>query len=140
MATVAAVAAIGTLLVGGYSAKVQYDASKDAKKIGDANAARALEESNEATRRLEKQQSLVLSEAKARAFAGGSDTSQSTKAYLNEMKTTFSKEVDWIKKSGASAAYIATMEGKYKSQMGKAGAFGTLASSGSSAYSAYKAG
>jgi len=132
--------AVGTLLLGGAGAKMQYDAASDAKNIANDNAIRQKAESDEAARRLGKQQDLLLSEAKARAFAGGSLLSSSTVAYMEEMKSQFKSEQDWIKKSGASAAYITRLEGKYQAKAGKAGAFGTLAGSAGNAYSAYRAG
>jgi len=111
------------------AAAQQYSAGKKADGIADANAKREEEEATEAARKLKLQQDRILGETRARSAASGIDADSGTvQAYMSEMQKNFSDELDWIKKSGASAADIRRREGSYQRQAATAKAWGTLAS------------
>ena len=105
----------------------QRSAGRKAEAIGEANARRESEEAAEATRRLKLEQEKVLSETRARAAASGVTSEGTVEAYLGEMEKNFSDELDWIKKSGASAANIQRRQGAYQRQQADAQAWGTIA-------------
>ena len=123
-----AFAAAGTVM--------QANAASDARKQGRANA-RALQEQNmEEARRLKKEQTETERRAAAAAAASGTgfgSTSQET--FLADMRKEHQSELAWLKKSGASRAAAAKMEGKIAGKQAMAGALSSAASTASSAYS-----
>lgn len=115
---------IGSALIGGIG---QIKAGKDAKKLADANAANMRAETEEAARRLEAQQAENLSTARARAAASGTTGTGSQASFIDKMGTEFGRELEWLKKSGASAASIEERRGAMERSRGFASGLGTIA-------------
>ena len=118
-------ALIGGAVIGGIG---KIKAGKDAQKLAKENAANMRAETEEAARRLEAQQAENLSTAKARAFASGTTGEGSQESFINKMGTEYTKELEWLKKSGASAAAIEERRGKYERDALRWSAIGGIAS------------
>lgn len=129
------VAAAVTVMMSMKSASDQKQAGKRAEGIERMNAAKALAESQEAARRLKLDQDKVTAETKARAAASGVTGGGTVETYLSEMQKNFKSELDWVNKSGASAANINLRRGEYQRQIANANAWGTMASGISSGLS-----
>ena len=107
------IAGVGLLISAasaGYSIYSSEKAAKEAEDIADANAAREAAEAEEMAQRAEKEAAREESLARAKAFASGVG-GESTDLYLKDLTTTNRREIDWIRKSGASKADITRSEG-----------------------------
>lgn len=135
--------AVASLAAAAYSANEQRKAGKAAKRSANEtaaaqtaaakeNAAMELKEANEEARRMGVAQKSQLSEAKARAGASGVRTTGSQLGFLERLEENQGKELDWLKKSGASRADFIKRTGAIQAGMTR--------SSGSSAYSQGKIG
>lgn len=115
---------IGSALIGGIG---QIKAGKDAKKLANENAENMRLETEESARRLAAQQSENLATARARASASGTTGTGSQASYIDKMGSEFTKELDWLKKSGASAASIEQRRGSMAKSAGMWSGLGTIA-------------
>lgn len=148
MAAITTIAAIASATIAAGAAAQQYragqKAAKSAKSIAAQNADRAKMESAEAARRLKGQQEANMSEARARAAASGIQGGGSQGQFLDTMESGYKKELDWLKKSGASAEAIELRKGELAagsaSSSAMAGAIGSISSGTQSTFQWYQAG
>jgi hypothetical protein len=116
-------------LFSGLSALENYDAAKDIEAIGDYNARLAEEQTEEQVRRMEQDQTQRLGLAQARAAASGA-SGATTDAYMNALAVSGKKEVDWLKKVGASRYDQALAEARTASNKAMSNFWGDLGSVG----------
>lgn len=119
------------------AAAQQAAAAEESRRIGDRNAARIEAETKEKARR----ESLAAKErqglTRARQAASGGAASGSNVVYLDEMIETDEKNIDWLRKSGASQADIARREGNYNYLSGMASSTSTRAAATGSKFGAF---
>lgn len=93
--------AVGTAVAGGIGrargAKQAQGAAKDQARLMRQTTA-------EAARRLERGQERTLGQAKAGVYASGIEMSGTSERYVRDMQSEMARELDWLKKSGESAA------------------------------------
>lgn len=107
----------------------QRSAANQAGAIGEKNAERIAEETEEEIRRTELAQKQKTSQTFAAQGASGIKMGGGTiNDYIKEMETVFKGDIDWMRKSSASRESIARAEGNYAKAQGKAQAWGTLSS------------
>lgn len=135
---IAAATAISALVGAGatvYSAYQKGQAAEEAEKIAEKNAQRTELETEEAARRLERQQERNQSLAKARAAASGAGGA-SVDTYLDDMEAEDERQLNWLKKSGASQAEIQRWEGRATAKAGRAGAIAGMIGGAADMFSA----
>lgn len=110
----------------------QRSAAKKAERLGEENARRAAAESQESARRLEITQKRSLATARARAGSSGFDITggDSMGDYIDELSSQYSSELDWLRKSGASAASIERRRGDIAASSARAGGWSSLLKGG----------
>jgi len=114
-----AISAAGTAysIYSGMEAKDAADRqAAEQERLARENAAAIEAETAENARRLSMQQAEREGMAMAKAAASGVKTSGSTGDYLSDMSTEHKRELDWLKKSGASQAGIAKQSGYTQAQ------------------------
>lgn len=104
------VALVVTILGTAYSVVKQEQAADEAEDIAQANARREQLEAEEEAQRLADRTARESSLIKAIAAASGAEGG-SKEAYLREFEDQRSREINWIRKSGASRASITRAEG-----------------------------
>lgn len=120
---------------------MQYSAQRSAANRAEAEAKRNADmiaaENEETARKMELQNKQAMSESRARAGASGALLSSgSTQGYLNEMKSVFNAEIDWLKRSGTMQEYNEIMRGRGIASGYRAQANIGLVKTASSAFSA----
>ena len=95
---------------------MQYQAQRSAANRAEAESKRNADmiaaENEETARKMELSNKQALAESRARAGASGTlVASGSTQGYLNEMKSVFNAEIDWLKRSGAMQSYNELLRG-----------------------------
>lgn len=124
--------------MGLFGAAKQMGAAGDAKRASRANARTQAEQNAEEARRLRSEQNETESRAKAAAAASGTGFgSTSQDMFISNMKQEHSAELQWLRKSGQSKVQSTLREGKMASRQARTAAFGTLAGTAMSAYSAF---
>lgn len=116
-----------------YGIYQQQEAQEESEAIADANAARIEAEAQETARRAEKTAQAERSTARARAAASGV-VGLSTYLHLDEMEKEQNRQIDWIRKSGASQADITTREAKATRSTTRAAQAQTIMSGAKDAY------
>ena len=99
--------AVGT----GYGIYSSEQAAKEAEGIAEDNARREAMEAEEMAQRAEKEAAREESLSRARAAASGVG-GESTDLYQEDLAKTNQREIDWIRRSGASRADITRREGQ----------------------------
>ena len=118
----------GMLAVAAYGAYNKSKAGEEGKALSAENEAAIYAENTEAIRKTKLTQSQTLSEAKATSGAGGlSMKSATVMTYLDEMKATFKKDIDWMEESRTRGMKIERQRGENIERQGRAGAIGSLA-------------
>lgn len=123
-------------VLGAASSYRQYESGKEAEKMAKENAKRARAETAEEVRRQQAANAQMEGLAKARAAAGGAKLTGTVSSYLDRLKEENLKDIDWMRRSGASRAGLEQRKGKVAKSQATAGAVGSLAGSASSFYSA----
>lgn len=118
-----AVSAVGT----GYSIYASEQAAKEAESIADDNAQREAMEAEEMAQRAEEAADRENSLARAKAAASGAG-GESSDLYLEDLESTKQREIDWIRRSGASRSSLISSEGSAKSSGIRAEGVGDLIS------------
>jgi len=118
----------GMLIAAGYSAYNQYQAGEAGEDRAEFNAQSLYEESTETIRRAKLAQKQTLSSTKAKSGASGISMKSSTvMTYLDEMKSNFKKEIDWMENARTRGVRIERQRGSDTKRQATATAFGTLA-------------
>lgn len=128
--TMAIMSAVGTglsLVQGMSAAKKQEAAAEESRRLAQKNAANIEAETMEQKRREADAQKDVEAQTRARIAASGVTGAGSPKDYLDTMEAEHAKELDWLRKSGASRASIAKSEGNIAYRQGMASASSTMA-------------
>jgi hypothetical protein len=131
---------VGAMAVSG---AVQYTQQRRAANAAEAaanrNADLIRQQNSEEVRRKQLENKQVVAESRARAGASGTLVSSgSTQTYLNEMKSVFNAEVDWLKKSGSMQAYNEVLSGKNTASGLRAGAAAGAFNTAGKIFSAYR--
>ena len=93
--------------------KRQEAAGKEAEKMAKKNAERERAETEEAARRLEKEQGRTMALARARAAASGVSGVGSTGLFLSELESENRAELDWLLEAGKTRAEDILQQGRY---------------------------
>lgn len=125
---------ISSILGTGYSIYSNIQAANEAEDIAEANADRIAAETEEQARRLEKEKARELAMGRARAYASGFTGEGSSQLVLEDLERTRTEEIEWLKRSGASRANIALMEGSTAKKQGYAQAIGQFAQGAQNTY------
>lgn len=108
------------------SYRQQKKAAKTSEQLGRMNQAAVEAETREEAFRLQENQKRALAESvamgAATGFVGGTQD-----IWQSDIQKTQSRELGWLKKSGASRAAIEGMKGVEAGQYGRAQAMGSLA-------------
>lgn len=113
----------------------QMKAAKQAGKIGEMNAANIQAETAESAYRLHQDQQRTESMMRARMAASGAKMeSGSFQLYADAMKEAHARDLDWLRRSGASQASMARYEGKTAKSSGMWQAAGSMAKGVSGLY------
>lgn len=115
----------------------QIEAGNKADKLADANAKLEERQTAEEARRLKSEQAKVEATTKARAAAGGVEVGGSQSMFLQDMKAEHSKELAWLKTSGASRAAATRQGGSNARSQAFAGAASSAANTADMAYRAF---
>lgn len=128
----------------GYSIYQSEQAAQEAEDIADANARREAMEAEEMAQRAEKDAAREESLARARAFASGVG-GESQEIYLDDLHASNKREIDWIRRSGASRADLTRKEGRVsasqhrrKGTAAAIGGFGSMVGQAADWHSVYK--
>jgi len=121
----------------GVSTVKQIQAGNKADRLADANAKLQEKQTAEESRRLAREQKKVESTTKARAAAGGATVEGSQAMFLSDMKAEHSKELAWLQSAGKQKASVTRQGGSNARSQAQAGALGTAANAGFSAYQAF---
>lgn len=114
----------------------QRMAAQEAERIGEMNAASQEAETRETVRRETKAAEEAASLRKAKAAASGGTFGGSTGAFLEEQSERERSYIDWLEKSGASAAQIERERGRLAGMEGRASATLTEGRAGAAKWSA----
>ena len=124
---------LATTAYGVYS---QVQAGKDAADLAKYNSNQIKAETAEKVRRQEAEDLRREAAANAIAHGRGVRVSGSVSKYLDEMQRENDANIDWLKRSGASQAYVARKEGSTAKKQAYAGAVQTLATGAMGVYTA----
>lgn len=117
----------GMLLASAYSAYNISEAGSEAKDLSNQNAKFIYDENTEKIRKTKLSQAQTTSQSTSLFGSSGiSLQSESVTTYMDELKSNFQKDIDWMEKARASNVSIEQQRGDNAKKLADRKAIGTL--------------